>query len=178
MVAQNCISRRGRPPVPVGVRFWKKVNKHGPIHPILGTRCWLWTAGTFKSGYGNIFSGGQFGKPTRAHRVSWVLHNGKIPKGLCVLHKCDIPLCVNPKHLFLGTFAINNQDCINKNRRNAPSGELHHYAKLTSFKVIQIRKLYSSGGETLKSLSRKFGVCCSAIHNIITFRRWKFVGTE
>lgn len=51
-----------------------------------------------------------------AHRVSWIIFRGKIPKGKHVLHKCDTPLCVNPKHLFIGTALDNIRDCFNKGR--------------------------------------------------------------
>lgn len=86
-------------------RFWGKVVKGGP------NECWLWTAGCYGIGYGCF-------APTRtrkfgAHQVSWFLHNGPIPEGLCVLHNCpggDNPACVNPQHLWLGTRIDNNLD--------------------------------------------------------------------
>ena len=89
-------------------RFWNKVMK------IVETdECWEWIAFKNKDGYG-LF--GYNGKNQKAHRVSWQLHNGPIPDGLCVLHKCDNPSCVNPNHLFLGTNADNIKDRVNKNR--------------------------------------------------------------
>jgi hypothetical protein len=87
---------------PVEHRFWAKVNKDGPIHPTHG-KCWLWTAGTLPAGYGR-FAG------NLAHRYSWRLHVGPIPAGMSILHKCDTPSCVNPRHLFLGTQQDNLAD--------------------------------------------------------------------
>lgn len=107
--------------------FFKKVNKNGtvPAHrPELG-KCWLWTAGTLSNGYG-CFS--MFGRMRRPHRVSWLIHNGIIPKGAgfhgtCVLHKCDNRSCVNPEHLFLGTITDNVRDMEAKGRSYHPSGD-------------------------------------------------------
>jgi hypothetical protein len=57
------------------------------------------------------------GEVFRTHRLSWVVAHGKIPPGLCVLHKCDNAACINPEHLFLGTQNDNIRDCIRKSRR-------------------------------------------------------------
>ena len=92
-------------------RFWSKVIKKG------SSGCWLWQASQRNKGYG-AFAYTWDGKSIhdRAHRFSWRLHCGEIPTGLYVLHKCDVPQCVNPDHLFLGTIADNNRDMILKGR--------------------------------------------------------------
>lgn len=75
--------------------------------------CWLWTAATDECGYGRFLFRG---RNTHAHRVSWILNFGEIPTGIQVCHKCDIPPCVNPDHLFLGTARDNRHDSIAKGR--------------------------------------------------------------
>lgn len=95
------------------IRFWKKVDKHGPIHPTLGTECWLWTGYQMPFGHGQLNVGD---KIVLTHRFSWELHHGPIPEGLSVLHHCDVPNCIRPDHLFLGTQKDNVQDAIQKGR--------------------------------------------------------------
>ena len=68
----------------IATRFWAKVNKHGPVHPRIGTRCWEWTAAT-TAGYGNMGVGKK-----RAHRIAWFLKTDTWPTE-DVLHRCDIP---------------------------------------------------------------------------------------
>ncbi len=75
--------------------------------------CWIWLLDTLPYGYGKIKVEG---KTKRAHRVSWEEFNGQIPEGMCVLHNCDVPACVNPEHLFLGTQADNMRDMKQKSR--------------------------------------------------------------
>lgn len=90
-------------------RFFKHVNKTDS--------CWLWTASKNHKGYGQFGIGSRKNiKMVKAHRASWILHNGEIPEGLFVLHTCDIRHCVNPAHLFLGTNADNMCDMISKGR--------------------------------------------------------------
>ena len=108
-------------------RFWNAVDKKGT------SDCWLWKAGRLGTGYG-AFRG--FGE-NKAHRFSWVLHNGPIPTGLHVCHYCDVPLCVNPTHLFVGTDADNMRDMVSKGR--AKRGEHHVQSKLTNDQVAWIR---------------------------------------
>lgn len=79
------------------------------------TDCWIWQGGRNNVGYG-MMRGEE--KMQTAHRISYEEHKGDIPKGMCVLHNCDNPLCVNPDHLRLGTHKENTQDMIRRGRSN------------------------------------------------------------
>lgn len=76
-------------------------------------QCWLWTGPVNNTGYGLAFFKN---KQTLAPRSSWEVHNGPIPDGMYVLHRCDTPACINPAHLFLGTAMDNTRDMIAKGR--------------------------------------------------------------
>jgi hypothetical protein len=102
---------------PIAARFWSKVSVRDDK-----SACWLWTASVV--GRGKV-QHGQFTyrlgpkQPqvhVYAHRVAWQLTYGAIPKGLCVCHRCDVPRCCNPAHLFLGTQADNLNDARAKGR--------------------------------------------------------------
>lgn len=91
--------------------------------PEPNTGCWLWMGGIAGGGYGALRHGG---KMVLAHRFSWEAHNGAITSGLLVCHRCDNPPCVNPDHLFLGTYKDNYDDMARKGRgyQHPPVGTL------------------------------------------------------
>ena len=107
-----------------------------------------------------------------AHRTSWLLTYGKIPEGLCVLHKCDNPPCVNPDHLFIGTKADNFLDMVSKKRNS--HGERHYKAIITDAAVRRIRKMYDSGiGPAAIALT--MGIEMKHASLIGRRKRWKHV---
>lgn len=157
------------PTRPLEERFWEKVRKT--------EGCWLWTASTAEFGYGAIGAGGKHGKILRAHRVSYEIANGPIPAGLCVLHRCDNPGCVNPDHLFLGTNQDNHKDMIEKGRNShrALHGENSHRSKLTLVQVEEIRtyvsrEVHRRGAQ--REMAIKFGVTDATISLIVKNQTW------
>lgn len=155
-------------------RFWKKVNKDGPIPshmPHLG-QCWMWMGATDKRGRGNI--------ATQGHHIirhtwgSWLLHIGPIPNGMCVCHHCDNPNCVRPDHLWLGTQFQNVKDCKNKNRR--AKGEMIGASKLTEVQVLEIRRRYvRRDSNNNRKLIKEFGICLDTFYNVTSRTSWKHI---
>lgn len=76
--------------------------------------CWPWPGPLRSAGYGDAYSSPQGER--YAHRVAWTRTHGAIPRGLLVCHRCDNTLCVNPAHLFLGTYSQNTRDSVAKGR--------------------------------------------------------------
>ena len=137
--------------------------------------CWLWIGHTTgnpnpKFRYGTVV---QNKKRILAHRLSWELNNkGKIPNGKFVCHKCDIPLCVNPNHLFLGDAITNMLDREKKGR--GPQGERNWCTKLKETDIPKIRQLYLSGTKQA-DLALQFGVSQGAISGVVNKTTWKHI---
>ncbi len=139
----------------LAARFWKKVNKDGPIvRPELGP-CWIWTGSIDIGGYGHLYFGGRGSKEAKAHRIAWLLVNGPIPNGLLVLHKCDNRPCIRPDHMFIGTAGDNARDAVAKGRWRM--GERNGNAKLTDADVPEIRRRLAAG-EKQRDLAAVFKV--------------------
>jgi len=154
-------------------RFWAKVNKTDT--------CWLWTAAKIGGGYGyfavlpkNETRGWNSGSICKAaHRVSWIMHNSNIPEGLLVLHKCDNPSCVNPAHLFLGTFRDNSTDMVRKGRQ-AKGEDNGGGVKLTNKSVKEIRIL-NKMDFSHATVAKLYGVSRTLVKRIIKRQLWKHI---
>lgn len=109
---------------------WSHFNGYG---------CRIWKGSLTSTGYGqlSITVDGRK-RPEKAHRVSWRVHRGPIPEGMCVCHECDNTLCIYEDHLFLGTKADNSEDMAQK-------GRAHGGYKLTDAEVEQVRQLLDFG---------------------------------
>lgn len=167
--------------------FWARVDKT--------SSCWLWRGPT-NGRYGRI------GRRTYAHRASYELAYGQIPRGQFVLHRCDTPLCVRPDHLFLGSAKENSEDAKEKGRvasgdrhgtRTRPEsrarglrhgtrthpeaisrGEERPMAKLTEQQVREIRTMCDLG-EKRSLLARRYGVTVTVIRRIANREGWRHV---
>lgn len=144
------------------------------VEPIPFSGCWIWTGGTNESGYGVIGLGRRSEGVAKAHRVAWELHRGPIPEGMNVLHRCDVPACCNPDHLFLGTLCDNAQDMVAKGRDFRPDnrGSRAKWAKLSEAQAREIAAAKGSKKGTGTDLARRFGVSKSAIYQIWAGKNW------
>ena len=147
-------------------RFWEKVDVKGP------DECWEWTACKIKDGYGHIRGGGDSQKLLLAHRISWEIHNGPIPKGMQVHHHCDNPGCVNPAHLWTGSQADNIRDRDEKGRQIHPRGEAHGRTHQSEQTVREIRTLAREERLTQQEIGARYGIASSTVNSIKTGENW------
>jgi hypothetical protein len=145
-------------------RFWMKVNKQAP------NGCWEWT-------------GARAGKE---QRYAQTRHDGKHvlvhrlvmgePDGL-VLHHCDNPICVNPDHLYVGTYADNVRDMMERGRNVPPVGEKNGQAKITEEIAAQIVAMYKNGMKPAK-IAKMLGLGYYTVQNITRGRTWKHLSIK
>ena len=133
--------------------------------------CMEWTGGRAKAGYGCTSHGGE---NWTTHRLAFALANGDLLPGLCVMHRCDNPACINPDHLFAGTKGDNVADMVAKGRKVTARGEAAGRARLTEADVLDIRRRHAAG-ESLRELGSCYGVSHVAILNVVKRRTWSHV---
>lgn len=146
-------------------RFWRGVEKTDS--------CWNWKGGSTR-GYGYII----VVDPIRigAHRFSYILHKGKAPSELLICHKCDNPSCVNPDHLFLGSYAENMADKASKGRSFFKGAYLN--SKLTVDQIREIRASYAPRKITQMMLAKRFGITRENVHYILKGKSWEHLDGE
>lgn len=164
-----------RPIRPLAVKFFEQVD--------LSNGCWLWTGARGDHGYGTIGDGPPW-VTKLAHRVSYELHKGPIPKGLYVLHTCDVRECVNPDHLYAGTPLDNVRDCFARGRakigdqhptkthpESVTRGERNAMAKLSERDVLEIRSVEWGPG-VAANLAERFRVSRRSIRDARRGATW------
>ena len=136
-------------------RFWAKVEKT--------PTCWLWRAGQIR-GYGQFNIGRVDGKQRTvyAHRFAWTITNGNIADNLAVCHTCDVPRCVNPSHMFLGTQADNLTDARQKGRLVDGA----HLIKLSDADMADIKANYRPRFNG-KALAEKYGITVTHMLRVV-----------
>ena len=164
----------GRTTTPVVDRVLEKIVRI----PFSG--CWVFMGATNGFGYGIVGTGGRGAPNDRAHRITYRHFCGEIPNGMFVCHRCDVPSCCNPDHLFLGNNQDNVRDMISKGRNSPPPrnphvvGSVHPGSKLTEDQVVHIREAYSRGVKQ-KDLAQQYGVAHQTISKVVNNRRFKHV---
>jgi len=142
-------------------RFWLHVQK--------AADCWLWTGYLSDNGYGKLYY--RTSDWRYVHRLSYVLNSGRIPdQKEEVCHRCDVPACVRPEHLFIGTRLDNVRDMIDKGRGGRPPmhhGEEHPQAVLTDVEVADLRRLHATGSYQQRALAKQFGVSQSTVWRLV-----------
>lgn len=190
---QLFLSKRGR-----------LLERFPSLYKVSESGCWEWTANFVSAGYGRTYAAKVDGRDRHilAHRLSYMIHFGRIEDKMCVMHKCDNPKCVNPKHLMIGTKGDNNKDRAAKGRssrgdnhyskknpeklsrgdshysRTRPSalarGSSHGQAKLTERDVIEIRRMKKTG-RPVSEITSRFAISRTNAYDILKRRTWKHV---
>lgn len=142
-------------------RFWGYVQK--------AESCWMWRGIRSGCGYGTI----RIRNRTRlAHRVSYVLHFGGLAQHVCVLHRCDVQLCVRPAHLFLGTQLDNRRDASAKGR--TAKGERVAQSRLRESDVREMRRLFAQGAP-VRYIASRFEIDPSHAYRIRSGLYWNHI---
>ena len=162
------------------IKIIDKILDRSRLEP--ASRCWIWIGQKQRQGYGKLYIGSH--RYMLAHRAAYWAFCGDLPPDLDVLHRCDVPACVNPNHLWLGTQADNNRDMMGKGRASCLRGAAHGRAKLTEEQVRNIRettaalrpgrtRIRSAGTYSQEEFARLYGVSPRAIDKVLRRENWR-----
>lgn len=149
----------------------ERLKMHFEKNVIRQDGCWDWKGYIARNGYAEIARSKNF-SIKHAHRISWMIHKGKIPEGLFICHKCDNPKCTNPDHLFIGTHQDNNKDRDEKGR--TIKGEKVASSILNDEQVREIKNLLSLDHST-SEIAKKFAISTTTAKRINNGTLWKHI---
>jgi hypothetical protein len=155
------------------MRRWEDINRRIKENIIINeNNCWIWQKSKYKNGYARISF---MGKYHLLHRLSYVLYKGNIEPKNVVCHSCDVRNCVNPDHLWTGTYKENSQDMVKKGRIKNQFGEKNSRHRMTNEKIIEFKKLRENG-YSLKKLAKLYNIGYGTAQAISSGRTWNKVG--
>lgn len=148
-------------------------NRH--VYPCPNTGCHFFAGSCTEYGYGSFHFFTKEGdrKTTTAHRFSYMHYKGEIPDGMFVCHTCDVPACVNPDHLYLGTPQDNMDDKVERNRQT--KGVDCKLSKITEIDVVEIRQKLKEGILSKTEIGRQHGIKYGAVRFIELGKNWGWV---
>jgi hypothetical protein len=123
--------------------------------------CWVWMGSINRKGYGQL----RIGSQRLVHRAMYESTWGPIPENLLVLHHCDVACCVNPAHLYVGSWADNGRDAAKRFRAAK---------KLTPSKVVAIRAELAAGASA-RGDARSHSLDKSTVQDIRDRKIWRYV---
>jgi hypothetical protein len=135
--------------------------------------CWLWKGAKTGLGYGNVCETIDGKKRWRgAHKLMYELTKGPVPPGKCVCHSCDVRLCCNPAHLWVGSHRDNTRDMMTKGRQRmlGTRGEQSGNSKLTEAQVREILSI----GRTMRQVdvASRFGISQVQVSRLLRRESW------
>jgi HNH endonuclease/Helix-turn-helix domain of transposase family ISL3 len=125
--------------------------------------CHNWISTIKRDGYGQFWFRG---RPEKAHKAAYELFVGEIPRGKLVLHKCDNRICVNPEHLYLGTYRDNARDMFDR-------GRAWGFRRVTDEMVQRVLAALETG-RSQQSVADELGIHQTTVSRIY-LRRWQYV---
>jgi len=147
--------------VPFEERFWSRIIKF--------ENHWEWMGKVNRKKYGTIR---RDGKEWSTHRLMWTMEHGSIPPNLHILHKCDMPWCINPEHLYLGSNHQNVMDKVSRGRVPKSRGVDNGQSILSSNQVEEIRSLYWEQWVYQCEIAKQFNISQSEVSRIVNSKRW------
>lgn len=168
--SHNCINPGHLYLRPIDMSLEERLKRHTNNFGVSGV-CWEWVGHKNKQGYGSLTV---YNETYRATHISYINFKGPIPEGMIICHSCDNPSCVNPEHLWAGTYKDNSQDRDVKKRNQDTRGEKNPLSRLKEEDILEIRRM-SKNGWLGTEIAHFYQMHPNHIRDIILKKSWKHI---